>query len=184
MLVILDRDGVINADSDDYIKTLDEWVPIPGSISAIARLSRAGYKIGVATNQSGLARGYFDEITLANMHTLLCALVEEEGGQVDAICYCPHGPNDGCRCRKPAPGLLEQISEELQLPLAGAWYVGDSGKDVELGLKMLCRTVLVRTGKGRQPEAKLDAVTRQAVAVVDDLAAAADLILRTADAKA
>jgi D-glycero-D-manno-heptose 1,7-bisphosphate phosphatase len=178
-LVILDRDGVINEDSDDYIKTLDEWVPIPGSIAAIARLSRAGYKIGVATNQSGLARGYFDEIALANMHALLCALVEEEGGQVDAICYCPHGPDAGCHCRKPAPGLLEQISEELRLPVAGAWYVGDTGKDLELGLKMGCKSILVRTGKGRQTEPKLDAATRQAITVVDDLAAAAERILGT-----
>ncbi len=176
-LVILDRDGVINEDSDDYIKSLDEWVPIPGSIAAIARLSRAGYKIGVATNQSGLARGYFDEITLANMHSLLCALVEEEGGQVDAICYCPHGPDAGCHCRKPAAGLLEQISEELQMPVAGAWYIGDTAKDMELGLKMDCKSVLVRTGKGRQTESKLDPATRHAVNVVDDLAAAADLIL-------
>ncbi len=176
-LVILDRDGVINADSDDYIKTLDEWVPIPGSIEAIARLSRAGFKIGVATNQSGIARGYFDEITLANMHALLCALVEEEGGQVDAICYCPHGPDTGCRCRKPLPGLLEQISEELQEPLAGAWYVGDAGKDLELGLAMGCKPILVRTGKGRDTEAKLDAATRKAITIVDDLAAAAQRIL-------
>jgi D-glycero-D-manno-heptose 1,7-bisphosphate phosphatase len=176
-LVILDRDGVINEDSDDYIKSLDEWVPIPGSIAAIARLSRAGYKIGVATNQSGLARGYFDEIALANMHAQLCALVEEEGGQVDAICYCPHGPDAGCHCRKPAPGLLEQISEELQLPIAGAWYVGDTAKDLELGLKMGCKSILVRTGKGLQTEAKLDSATRQAVSIVDNLAAAADRIL-------
>jgi D-glycero-D-manno-heptose 1,7-bisphosphate phosphatase len=181
-LVILDRDGVINEDSDDYIKTLDEWVPIPGSIDAIARLSRAGYRIGVATNQSGLARGYFDDITLANMHALLCALVEEQGGQVDAICYCPHGPDEGCHCRKPAPGLLEQISEELQMPTAGAWYVGDTGKDLELGLKMGCKTILVRTGKGRQTEQKLDQATRQAVSIVDNLAAAADRILGTASA--
>lgn len=176
-LVILDRDGVINEDSDDYIKSLDEWVPIPGSVAAIARLSRAGYKIGVATNQSGLARGYFDEITLANMHALLCALVEEDGGQVDAICYCPHGPDDGCHCRKPEPGLLEQISEELQMPVAGAWYVGDTGKDLELGLKMGCKAILVRTGKGRQTETKLDPAMRKAVTVVDNLARAADHIL-------
>lgn len=176
-LVILDRDGVINEDSDDYIKSLDEWVPIPGSIAAIARLSRAGYKIGVATNQSGLARGYFDEITLANMHALLCALVEEEGGQVDAICYCPHGPNDGCHCRKPAPGLLEQISDELRMPVTGAWYIGDTAKDIELGLKMGCKSILVRTGKGRQTEAKIAQAKGQALAVVDDLAAAAELIL-------
>ncbi len=180
MLVILDRDGVINEDADDYIKSVEEWKPIPGSISAIASLSRAGYKIGVATNQSGLARGYFDEITLANMHALLCALVEAEGGQVDAICYCPHGPDDGCRCRKPAPGLLEQISSELNLPLAGAWYVGDAGKDLELGLALRCRPVLVRTGKGRETEAKLDSATRKSVTIVDDLAAAADLILNKA----
>jgi D-glycero-D-manno-heptose 1,7-bisphosphate phosphatase len=178
-LVILDRDGVINEDSDAYIKSLDEWVPIAGSISAIARLSRAGFMIAVATNQSGIARGYFDEVTLANMHALLCELVEEEGGQVDMICYCPHGPDEQCRCRKPAPGLLEQISEELRLPLAGAWYVGDTGKDVELALAMNCRPILVRTGKGLDTERKLNPVMRGSVLVVDDLAAAADLILAT-----
>lgn len=183
-LVILDRDGVINEDSDDYIKSLDEWRPIPGSIAAIARLSRAGYKIGVATNQSGIARGYFDEIALANMHAALCALVEDEGGQVDAICYCPHGPKDGCHCRKPAPGLLEQISAELQLPIAGAWYVGDTAKDLELGLAQGCRSVLVRTGKGRQTESQLEAAVRAAVVVVDDLADAADYILQHASADA
>jgi D-glycero-D-manno-heptose 1,7-bisphosphate phosphatase len=183
-LVILDRDGVINADSDDYIRSLDEWIPIPGSIEAIARLSRAGFKIGVATNQSGIARGYFDEITLANMHALLCELVEEEGGQVDAICYCPHGPDDGCRCRKPAPGLLEQISAELQVPIAGAWYVGDTAKDLELGLAMDCKSILVRTGKGRETEKKLDQATRQAVMIVDDLAAAAGEILASMNAGA
>src|SRR5690606_28430898 len=105
-LVILDRDGVINEDSDAYIRSVDEWQPIPGSIAAIARLSRAGYRIAVATNQSGLARGYFDEFTLANMHALMLHLVEEAGGHIDALCYCPHGPDAGCRCRKPAPGLL------------------------------------------------------------------------------
>lgn len=179
-LVILDRDGVINEDSDDYIKSLDEWKPVPGSVAAIARLSRAGYKVAVATNQSGLARGYFDEITLANMHALLCELVEEQGGQIDAICYCPHGPDEGCRCRKPAPGLLEQIGEELRMPIAGAWYVGDTAKDLELGLAMHCRPILVRTGKGRLTEQKLDARTRSEVMIVDDLAAAAERILASA----
>ncbi|HEY0962406.1 MAG TPA: D-glycero-beta-D-manno-heptose 1,7-bisphosphate 7-phosphatase [Pseudomonadales bacterium] len=177
-LVILDRDGVINEDSDDYIRTLDEWIPVHGSIEAIARLSRAGYRIGVATNQSGLARGYFDDVTLANMHALLCELVEEAGGQVDAICYCPHGPDDGCRCRKPAPGLLEQISAELQLPIRGSWYVGDTAKDMELALAAGCRPLLVRTGKGRQTETSLEPAALAAVTIVDDLAAAADHILR------
>ena len=179
-LVILDRDGVINEDSDDYIRSVDEWIPVPGSIEAIARLSRAGYRIGVATNQSGLARGYFDEVTLANMHALLCELVEEAGGQVDAICYCPHGPDEGCRCRKPAPGLLEQLSAELQLPVRGAWYVGDTAKDMELAIAMGCRPLLVRTGKGRQTEGRLEPAMQAAVTTVDDLAAAADFILRHA----
>lgn len=177
-LVILDRDGVINEDSDGYIRTLDEWIPVPGSIEAIAHLSRAGYKIGVATNQSGLARGYFDDVTLANMHALLCELVEEAGGQVDAICYCPHGPDEGCRCRKPAPGLLEQIGAELQIPVRGAWYVGDTVKDMELALNSGCKPLLVRTGKGKQTEAKLDAAMRANVTVVDDLVAAAAHILK------
>jgi D-glycero-D-manno-heptose 1,7-bisphosphate phosphatase len=176
-LVILDRDGVINADSDDYIKSLAEWVPLPGSIAAIARLSRAGFKIGVATNQSGIARGYFDEIALANIHARLCELVEDEGGQVDTICYCPHGPEEGCRCRKPAPGLLEQISAELQLPSAGAWYVGDTHKDLDLALAMGCKPILVRTGKGANTEAKLEPTLRKTDTVVDDLSAAVEHIL-------
>jgi D-glycero-D-manno-heptose 1,7-bisphosphate phosphatase len=176
-LVILDRDGVINQDSNSYIKSPEEWVPIPGSIAAIARLSKAGFRIAVATNQSGLARGYFDEISLANMHSLLCDLVEEQGGQIDTICYCPHGPDEHCHCRKPAPGLLEQIARELDLPVAGAWYVGDSSKDMELALATACKPILVRTGKGAQTEAQLSAEQLAGVTVVNDLAAAADLIL-------
>jgi D-glycero-D-manno-heptose 1,7-bisphosphate phosphatase len=181
-LIILDRDGVINEDSDDYIKSPEEWEPVPGSIEAIASLSQAGFSIAVATNQSGLARGYFDDITLANIHTLLCDLVETAGGHIDVICYCPHGPDEGCRCRKPAPGLLEQIAAELDLPLAGAWYVGDADKDMQVALAMQCRPILVRTGKGRNTEQHLDPTWRERIKVVDDLAAAARLILdATAD---
>lgn len=176
-LVILDRDGVINEDSDTYIRSVEEWQPIPGSIAAIARLSQAGYQIAVATNQSGLARGYFDAFTLANMHTLMLHLVEEAGGRIDALCYCPHGPDAGCHCRKPAPGLLEQISAELNLPLAGAWYVGDSTKDIELAQATGCHAVLVRTGKGRATEASLSPALRQHTAIFDNLAAAAEHIL-------
>ena len=105
-LVILDRDGVINQDSDDYIKSLDEWIPIPGAIEAIARLSKAGWTVAVATNQSGLARGYYDSATLESMHQRLRQLVVEQGGEVGLIVHCPHGPNDGCTCRKPKPGML------------------------------------------------------------------------------
>lgn len=178
-LVILDRDGVINHDSDDYIKSLAEWIPIPGSIEAIAALSRAGYLIGVATNQSGLARGYFDEIALAHMHARLSELVEEAGGHIDALCYCPHGPDEGCNCRKPAPGLLLQISVELQTPLSGAWYVGDAGKDVELALATGCKPILVRTGKGAQTVPALTSEQRALTHVVADLAEAARYILAT-----
>ena len=177
-LVILDRDGVINADSDAYIKTVDEWIPLPGSIEAIAQLSRAGYRIAVATNQSGLARGYFDEITLANMHNLLCALVEEAGGQIDVICYCPHSPDAACACRKPLTGLLDQISAALQQPVAGAWLVGDHLKDVQMAVAGGCKPVLVRTGKGEQFSTTLPTALLSQVQVVDDLAAAAHHILR------
>jgi len=176
-LVILDRDGVINLDSDAYIKSVEEWIPVPGSIAAIARLSAAGYRVAVATNQSGLARGYFDEITLANMHSLMRDLVEDAGGMIDAVVYCPHGPDEGCRCRKPAPGLLEQIAQELQISVAGAWYVGDSEKDLELAVAMNCTPILVRTGKGMETEARLKQAGAMPSLVFDDLSAAADFIL-------
>jgi D-glycero-D-manno-heptose 1,7-bisphosphate phosphatase len=179
MLVILDRDGVINLDSDAYIKSVDEWIPVPGSISAIARLSAAGYQIAVATNQSGLARGYFDSITLANMHSLMCHLVEEAGGAIDTVVYCPHGPDEGCRCRKPATGLLEQIAEELNISVEGAWYVGDSEKDIELAVAMKCRPILVRSGKGAKTEARLIEAGARPRLVFDDLAAAADFIIES-----
>ncbi|HTR00226.1 MAG TPA: D-glycero-beta-D-manno-heptose 1,7-bisphosphate 7-phosphatase [Candidatus Acidoferrum sp.] len=176
-LVILDRDGVINADSDDYIKTVDEWTPLPGSIAAIAKLSQAGYRIAVATNQSGLARGYFDEITLANMHNLMCALVEQAGGEIDVICYCPHLPTDDCYCRKPKTGLLEQIGDALNQPVQGAWLVGDHEKDLQMALAAGCKPLLVRTGKGAKTEAALSPDLRTQVRVVDDLAEAARVIL-------
>ncbi|MGA0807401.1 MAG: D-glycero-alpha-D-manno-heptose-1,7-bisphosphate 7-phosphatase, partial [Pseudohongiellaceae bacterium] len=112
-LVVLDRDGVINEDSDDYIRSPEEWEPVPGSMEAIASLSQAGYLIAVATNQSGLARGYFDEITLANIHNLMLARVEQAGGSIAVICYCPHHPEVACACRKPLPGLLNQIEAAL-----------------------------------------------------------------------
>ena len=109
-LLILDRDGVINQDSDAYIKKLDEWIPIPSSIAAIARLSKAGWTVAVATNQSGIARGYYDLATLESMHARLRQLVAKQGGEVGLIVHCPHGPDDGCDCRKPKPGMLEQIA--------------------------------------------------------------------------
>jgi D-glycero-D-manno-heptose 1,7-bisphosphate phosphatase len=177
-LVILDRDGVINADSDAYIKSVDEWLPLPGSIEAIASLSQAGYRIAVATNQSGLARGYFDEITLANMHNLMCALVEQAGGQIDVICYCPHAPDADCNCRKPKTGLLEQIADALGQPVQGAWLVGDHVKDMQMAVAGGCKPLLVRTGKGAQQLTALPIALHSQVQVVDDLAQAARHILR------
>ena len=147
-LLILDRDGVINEDSDDYIRTVQDWVPIPGSIEAIANLSRAGFRIAIATNQSGLSRGYFTLDTLEEIHAKLCHMVEEEGGNIEGIFYCPHLPDEGCNCRKPATGLIEAIEAELEEPAAGAFFIGDSLKDLQAALAHGCRPVLVKTGKG------------------------------------
>jgi len=177
-LVILDRDGVINHDSDDYIKSVEEWLPIPGSIEAIARLSQAGYKVVVATNQSGLARGYFDEITLANIHSYMNSLVEHAGGNIDAVFYCPHGPDANCLCRKPLPGLLNQIEAEFNTNLENNFFVGDTEKDIDVALTKHCRPILVRTGKGTSTEKQLSAQKKALVIIVDDLASAVDFILK------
>lgn len=178
MLVILDRDGVINEDSDAYIKSLAEWHPIPGSIEAIARLSRAGFTVAVATNQSGLARGLFDLDDLEAIHARLNELVEAEGGRLAGIFYCPHHPDDGCDCRKPRAGLLDAIARELGLPLAGAWFIGDSRRDLEAARARACEPVLVLTGKGERTQAQLAADHDwTSLRVFSDLAAAAEALL-------
>ncbi|TLF53813.1 D-glycero-beta-D-manno-heptose 1,7-bisphosphate 7-phosphatase [Halomonas urmiana] len=175
-LVILDRDGVINHDSDAYVKSLDEWIPYPTAIAAIARLSRAGWTVTVATNQSGIARDYYSESMLESMHQRLHELVHQAGGEIAHIAYCPHGPNDGCDCRKPLTGLLEQIRQALDLEtLAGSWMVGDSLRDLQAGEPMGCRPVLVRTGKGRHTEAEGEGLAR--AMIFDDLAAFVDWLL-------
>ncbi len=173
-LLILDRDGVINEDSDAYIKSLDEWIPIPGSVAAIARLSQAGWTVAVATNQSGLARGYYDEATLESMHTRLRQLVAEQGGEVGLIVHCPHGPDDGCSCRKPLPGMLEQIAAYYGVDLNGLWFVGDSRGDLDAALAVHCQPVLVKTGKGLRTLAK---GLPERTLVFDDLAAVAAHLL-------
>lgn len=176
-LVILDRDGVINEDSADYIKSVDEFVPIAGSVAAIAALSEAGYRVAVATNQSGLARGYFDEHTLALMHEKLHALVEAEGGRIEAVFVCPHGPDEGCACRKPATGMLEQMEQEFGQPVTGAWFIGDSLKDLDCAQAKGCQPALVLTGKGQQTLAGLSAERRQQTPVFADLATAVTHLL-------
>ena len=173
-LLILDRDGVVNYYSDAYIKSLDEWIPLPGAVEAIARLSKAGWTVAVATNQSGLARGYYDVATLEAMHTRLRELVAEQGGEVGLIVHCPHGPDDGCACRKPKPGMLQQIAAHYGVPLHGVWFVGDSSGDLMAAQAVDCQPVLVKTGKGERTLAQaLPADTL----VFDDLAAVAAQLL-------
>jgi len=153
-LLILDRDGVINQDSDAYIKSLEEWIPIPGSIEAIAQLSQAGWTVAIATNQSGIARGYYSLATLDAMHARLRELVGGLGGEVGLIVYCPHGPDEGCDCRKPKPGMLRQIAGHYGVELSGVWFVGDSPGDLEAAKAVDAQPVLVRTGKGEKTLAK------------------------------
>ncbi|ONH54055.1 D-glycero-beta-D-manno-heptose-1,7-bisphosphate 7-phosphatase [Pseudomonas cedrina subsp. cedrina] len=173
-LLILDRDGVINYDSDAYIKSVAEWIPLPGSIEAIAQLSKAGWTVAIATNQSGIARGYYDIATLDAMHARLRTLVAEQGGEVGLVVYCPHGPDDGCDCRKPKPGMLKIIAEHYKVPLAGIWFVGDSLGDLEAAKAVDSQPVLVKTGKGEKTQAKNLPV---GTLIFDDLAAvAAELI--------
>lgn|SRR5690554_1346680 len=175
-LVILDRDGVINHDSDAYIKSLDEWIPYPSAIEAISRLSRNGWTVAIATNQSGVARGYYDVATLDAMHAELERQVTSAGGEIAHIAYCPHGPDDNCRCRKPLPGLLEDIRQRLQLAtLEGSWMVGDSLRDLQAGAAVGCRQVLVRTGKGEATEANGEELEN--AMIFNDLAAFVDWLL-------
>lgn len=178
--VILDRDGVINQDSEDYIKSADEWLPLPGSINAIAKLSQHGFRVVVATNQSGIARGLFDEYALAQMHHKLCSMVEEAGGTIDGIFYCPHSPEAGCDCRKPATGLLRQIESEFACDLAGSFFVGDSIKDLQAAQAWQCKPLLVRTGKGLSTESQLSEHALTQTPVLNDLSAAIDFILENA----
>ena len=186
-LVILDRDGVINQDSDEFIKSAEEFVPIPGSLEAIARLNQAGYRVVVATNQSGVARGLLDLATLGSIHDKLRQQLAALGGRVDGIFFCPHGPTDGCDCRKPLPGLLRQIAEEFSTDLAGVPVIGDSLRDLQSAIAVGAKPILVRTGKGERSlaslaEASVEDEKLKAAPVYQDLAAAVDALL-TGDQK-
>ena len=176
-IIVLDRDGVINQDSDDYVKSVEEFVPIDHSISAIVRLCAAGFKVVVATNQSGLARKYFDEKKLSEMHLFLCSMVEEAGGVIEGIFYCPHHPDEGCSCRKPRTGLLVQIENEFACKLQGCYFIGDSLKDIEAARAFDCNPILVRTGKGLITEQLLSESHGLSVSTHDDLSMAVSHIL-------
>jgi D-glycero-D-manno-heptose 1,7-bisphosphate phosphatase len=148
-LVILDRDGVINFDSDQYIKSPAEWRPIPGSIEAIARLNQNGFRIAVASNQSGIGRGLFDMATLNAINDKMMELVFRQGGRIDAVFFCPHTADENCGCRKPKTGLYEEIAARFHTELKGVPCVGDSLKDMQAADAVGGQPVLVLTGKGR-----------------------------------
>lgn len=181
-LVILDRDGTINHERNDYVKTPEEWVPLPGAIEAIARLNHAGWHVVVATNQSGIGRGLFDMAAVNAMHTKMNQMLARQGGRVDAVFFCPHTPEDQCSCRKPLPGLFKMIGERFSTPLEGVPMVGDLPRDVLAAQSVGCEPHLVRTGHAaHMAEADLVDLRRQVpdLTIHPDLSAFADfLILR------
>jgi D-glycero-D-manno-heptose 1,7-bisphosphate phosphatase len=153
-LVILDRDGVINYDSDAFIKSPEEWIPIPGSLEAIARLNQAGYRVIVATNQSGIARGLFNIVTLNAIHQKMHSAAQLAGADIDAVFFCPHAANDDCDCRKPKSGMLQEIAKRFDVSLKGVPNVGDSLRDLQAGYGVGCTPYLVLTGKGEKTREK------------------------------
>ena len=174
-LIILDRDGVINFDSTQFIKSPEEWKPIPGSLEAIAKLDGAGYRVVIATNQSGVGRGLFDMDTLNAIHDKMIKAVASVGGRIDAIFFCPHPADSICDCRKPKPGMFHQIAERFNVDLKGVPAVGDSLRDLEAASAVGCQPILVQTGKGVRTleEGNLPAETK----VFPDLAAVARPLL-------
>lgn len=174
-LVILDRDGVINRDSAAFIKSPHEWIALPGSIEAIAGLCRAGFRVVIATNQSGVGRGLFSEQILDDIHAKLEAAVLAGGGRISGVFVCPHLPEAGCDCRKPKPGLLNQIASAFDVALTGIPMIGDSLRDLEAAVAVGGQPVLVRTGNGHATEQRVKQAWR--VRVYDDLASAADAII-------
>ena len=174
-LILLDRDGVLNVDSPHFVRNADEWVPIPGALSAVAELKRAGFLVGVCTNQSGVGRGLFSEATLGDIHRKLHQALHAVGGSLDDLRYCPHAPDAGCDCRKPAPGMLLSAMAEMGVEPADTIFVGDAIRDVEAAHAAGCAAALVRTGKGAQVEPLARGMGVRWVG--DDLAAFAEWII-------
>ena len=175
-LVILDRDGVINHDSDQYIKSPDEWKPIPGSLAAIARLNQSGYRVVVATNQSGIGRGLFETDTLMAIHDKMLKALSLVGGRIDAIFFCPHTNADNCECRKPKAGMYKEIAARMNVDLAGVPAIGDSLRDLQAAVTVGAQPILVLTGKGRKTQD--DPALPPGTPVFPDLAAAVAHIVR------
>lgn len=172
--LILDRDGVINYDSNAYIKSPEEWRDIPGSLEAIARLTRAGYRIGIASNQSGIARGYYSESMLAAIHQKMMLGVEAIGGRIDKIVYCPHLPDAGCDCRKPKPGMLYEIAQFFGQSVVGVPFIGDRKTDVLAARACGAQPILVNSPMTMEDEADLTDVPSYT-----SLAMAVDILLST-----
>ncbi len=173
-LIVLDRDGVINHDSEDYIKTPEEWRPLSGSLDAIAALNAAGFRVVVVSNQSGIGRGLFTEPALDEIHRKMMSAVEAVGGTIAGIYYCPHAPDAGCNCRKPQPGLLDRIKDDFDVSLAGVPLVGDKVGDMELARRVGARPILVLTGYG---QATLASLNDTEVETFSDLASAASALI-------
>ncbi|MCZ6643628.1 MAG: D-glycero-beta-D-manno-heptose 1,7-bisphosphate 7-phosphatase [Gammaproteobacteria bacterium] len=174
-LILLDRDGVVNFDSKDYIKSAEEWEPIPGSLEAMAALKNAGYRVAVCTNQAGIGRGIFTLEDLTTIHDKLKNALSSLGGDLDGLAFCPHHPDDKCRCRKPEPGMLVDMMANLNTTAADTIFVGDSLKDVEAARAAGCEAVLVRTGNGKSAEPEAVALGAR---VFDDLGAFSRAVLK------
>lgn len=174
-LVILDRDGVINTDSDQFIKTPDEWKPIPGSLEAIAHLTHSGFRVVVCSNQSGVGRGLLDMAALNAINDKMYKALAQFGGRIDALFYCPHPAEANCACRKPRPGMFEDIAKRFNVSLTGVPSVGDSLRDMQASAATGCRPILVLTGKGRKTQAA--GGLPEGTQVFDDLAAAVRAII-------
>jgi D-glycero-D-manno-heptose 1,7-bisphosphate phosphatase len=176
-LVILDRDGVINYESEHFVKSPAEWKAMPGSLEAIAKLSQAGYRVVVATNQSGIGRGLFDMDTLNAMHSKMHRAVQALGGRIDAVFYCPHSADNDCHCRKPRPGMFERISSCFNTSLTGVFAVGDSQRDLQAAVAAGAQPVLVLTGKGETTRTEND--LPEGTLVFADLTAVAEHLLHS-----
>jgi D-glycero-D-manno-heptose 1,7-bisphosphate phosphatase len=178
-LVILDRDGVINHDSDQFIKSPQEWKPIAGSLEAISSLTQAGFRVVVASNQSGVGRGLFDMATLNAIHAKMHKLVGLAGGRIDAVFFCPHTADSRCQCRKPKSGLFQEIAQRLHVDLKGVPAVGDALRDIQAALSVGAKPILVKTGKGMRT--LQGGELPEGVPVYEDLREAANIIISEAD---
>lgn len=155
-LLILDRDGTLNRSRDDYVASADEWEALPGALEAVARLNHGGWRVVIATNQSGLGRGLFDVASLNAIHAKMHRKLAAAGGRIEAVFFCPHAPEDACHCRKPEPGLFEQIGDRFGVPLDEVLVAGNALRHVQAGATAGCPPHLLLTGKSEYLRALAD----------------------------